>query len=140
MAATALSSESFVLKAGALLPGTAYAFNLRAADIGGESTAEVAFTTAPSPGSNLGNAGGLGAAAPFRSQQDGTPAGVAFATVFTISARGWVPQGDGPFLYQVSFVDSSGAPVTLFAFQVRLGGNGCCRPARSGKPSSLSPA
>jgi hypothetical protein len=118
VAATEISSPSFVFKQGVLSPSTAYAFLLTAVDAGGSSAAEVAFTTAPAPGSALvGAAGGLDATGAYTALDGGGAVGIAYTTVFALSASGWVPQGDGPFLYQVSYSADGNQSVVLFAFQ-----------------------
>lgn len=135
VAATPVTSTSFVFKPNALEPGATYRFALYASDPGGTSFAEVEVPVSTAP-HGLGGPGTLGAlsAAATGGPGNGTQAspGVAFATVFRLAAAGWAEQDDGPLLYQFQYVvlgqqqaaDGGGgggggapAPVVLAKFQ-----------------------
>lgn len=131
VAATPVTSPSLVILPGALQPGKSYVFLLNATDPVGTALAEVAVAVATAPhgvrGAALGSvsavvAGGVGGS---------SAEGVAFATVFTLSASGWADE-DGPLLYQFQYImnapgsaaaaaDAPGAvpalPVVLAPFQ-----------------------
>jgi hypothetical protein len=114
VAATPVSSSSFVFKPSALAPGQSFRFALSATDAGGTASAEVLVATAgiPSGGSLLVT----------------TPAGagipIAYATVFSLSASDWVDEESSlPLQYQfqyrvegLSAVDGRGpAPAVVLA-------------------------
>jgi hypothetical protein len=133
VAATPVSSQSLVLKPGALFAGQTYRFTLNAQDAAGSAVAEVGVVTAAAPrGTGPGSLGLLNVtAAPPAANETGArgdgsaaaPAG-AFSTAFTLTASGWLDE-DGPLLYQFQYAiegqraaDGSPAPpVVLLRFQ-----------------------
>lgn len=139
VAATPVSSPSFVFRPGALRPDTAYTFLLNATDFFGTAVAQVSFRTAPAPqGAGTGRvvvssvaeaAAATGAAATRGagpSATTGAPpspaAGAAYSTVFTLSAVGYsaAPDGsDSPLSYQFAYlIDGTQMdPVIIQSFQ-----------------------
>lgn len=116
VAATAVSSQSFVLKPGALAPDTSYGFALNATDFSGTAVAQVSFRTAPAPR----QAGGAVVVASSNVSDAGLPVGTAYATLFTVSALGWTPSnGDGPLAFEVTYLvpGQQMDPITLLPFQ-----------------------
>lgn len=109
-----------LLKPGALLPGIAYEFTLRATDPGGTASAAVPVVTAGAPRGDDGTPlGSLSAAAAGVAQGSGG-AGTAFVTAFTLRATHWLDE-DGPLLYQFQYsvTGSESPPVVLAAFSPR---------------------
>lgn len=93
LAATPLSSQSFVFKPGALAPDAAYAFAITATDFSGTGSAQVSFRTAPAPQLAQGARGVVVAAQNVTAE--GLAFGTAYASPFTISALGWAGGGGG---------------------------------------------
>lgn len=101
-----MTSPSFVLLPGALLPGRSYVFTLNATDPVGTTSADVPLSVARAPRGLRGAP--LGTVSAFVSGGVGsTTDGLAFVTVFTISASSWADE-DGPLLYQFQYVMNPG--------------------------------
>lgn len=100
--ATPLTTASLVLLPGALPPGSSFVFLLTATDPVGSVSAEVSLTSARAPRGLRGAAAGS-IAAVVAGGVGNTAEGVAFATVFTLSASNWADE-DGPLLYQFQYV------------------------------------
>lgn len=111
VAATAVSSPSLVvLLPGALRQGASYVFTLNATDPAGTATAELPVSVARAPRGLRGAPVGSVAAA-VQGGVGTTANGVAFVTVFSLSAAGWADE-DGPLLYQFQYTMSSSSSST----------------------------
>lgn len=107
-----MNRSSLVILPGALLPGRSYVFTLNATDPVGSNSADVPVTTARAPRGLRGAAVGS-VSAVVSGGVGSTTRGIAFITVFSLSASNWADE-DGPLLYQFQYimnpVDSSGMP------------------------------
>lgn len=125
VASTPRESTSLVLRPGVLAPGEAYAFAMRARDSGGAAQAEVPVPVARVPYGNRGAAPSgtpIGSLVARLDAGAGSPTtaalgGVAFVTVFSLSAEGWVDE-DGPLQFQFQYVlNGQTATAVLAPFQ-----------------------
>lgn len=108
MAATLVTSASFVFRPGALQPGESYAFDLVARDAGGTASARLSITTSALPRGTAGR----GSVGTLRAS---AASGVAFTTAFSLFSSGWLDE-DGPLQFQYEYtVDGSGRPPVVLS-------------------------
>lgn len=149
VAATLVTSTSFVLRPNALAPGETYTFVLTATDAGGTASAEVSVVVSRAP-YGLGGPETVGALVvalarppaargqgsspppfPSPSSSSSSTDGVAFSSAYSLSVAGWadVP-GDGPYQFQFQYLPPDGGdPVVLSQFQPRSSLSGVKLPA-----------
>lgn len=127
---TPQTSLSFVIRAGALIPGERYVFALSATDAGGTAVAEVPADVARAPRRRGGAPGSIGSIVARVASGGGTKGeGIAFATTFALSAADWAEE-DLPLSYQFQYLLRSDAPpVVLAQFQPSLSLSGVTLPA-----------